>query len=79
MMDPGGTQYTKLSRYASNIGTIVDVPDGFHFPELSVALEHPRHGLIVAGLVRKKLVGIIGYNPKTFEKLATGWVDGLQM
>ena len=79
MMDEGGIQYSKLAAYASDVGTVVDMPDGFNFPDFSVAFEHPRHGLIVAGLVRKKLVGIIGYNPKPFEKLATGWVDGLQM
>lgn len=79
MMDEGGTQYTKLSKYATEIGTIIDMPEAFRFPEFSVAFEHPRHGLIVAGIVRKKLVGIIGYHPKPFEKLATGWVMGLQM
>lgn len=79
MLDEGGTQYTNLSQYAADIGTIVDMPEAFRFPDFSIAFEHPRHGLIVAGIVRKKLVGIIGYHPKPYEKLATGWVAGLQM
>lgn len=78
-MDEGGIQFAKLSEYASDVGTIVDTPEGFRFPGFSVAFEHPRRGLIVAGLVRMKLVGIVGYHPKPFEKLATGWIDGLQM
>jgi hypothetical protein len=79
MIDEGGTQYSKLSEYASDVGTIVDMPDAFNFIDFSVAFEHPRHGMIVAGLVRKKLVGIIDYHPKPYEKLATGWIRGLQM
>lgn len=79
MLDEGGLQYTKLSKYAAAEGEVVRMPEGFRFPDFSIALEHPEHGLIVAGLVRKKLVGIMGYNPRPFDTLAIGWIDGLQM
>lgn len=79
IMDRGGSQYARLSEYAAEIGTIVDTPEKFRFPGFSIAFEHPKYGLIVAGVVRLKLVGVLGYHPERYEKLATGWVAGLQM
>jgi hypothetical protein len=77
-MDPSGEQYLALRRWAEDNGEMVDIPDGFTFPEHSLAFEHPQQGLVVAGLVNQKLVGIINYRSRSYQQLVTGWIKGLQ-
>lgn len=78
-MDGSGEKYLHLREYAQALGKTLSNPEGFSFDkDYSVAFNYPEKGVIVAGLVRGKLVGAIGYNPGTNQRLTTGWVKGLQ-
>lgn len=78
-MDEGGGKFMKLSELAKESGKMIPKLRGFDYDaDFVLAFEHPEHGIIVAGLVSKKLVGIINYNPKKTEKLIKGWVTGLK-
>ncbi len=77
-MDQSGAKYLKFLEYAETVGETVPKPKRFQFDDnYSFAVNHPDLGIIVAGLVRSKLVGIINYNPRKSESFATGWVKGL--
>jgi len=76
--DSSGIKFLELSDWAKKIGKINQVPPEFEFPEKNaMAYEHSRLGPIVAGTVKGKLVGIIGYNRATGIELCTKWVKGL--
>lgn len=78
-MDESGVRFLALKEYAETLGGSVSVAEGFGFePGLSVMFNIPGKGQIVAGLVRSKLVGAVGYNPAADEKRVKGWVTGLQ-
>ena len=78
-LDTSGTKFIKLRDYAEENYHVVFNPRPFPFEkDLSFAFEHPQRGVIVAGLVRNTLVGIIDYNPKTAESLFAEWVKGLK-
>ncbi len=77
-MDQSGAKYLKFLDYANTVGETVPRPKRFQFDNnYSFAVNHPDLGIIVAGLVRSKLVGIINYDPRKSESFATGWIKGL--
>ncbi len=78
-VDESGEKFLTLREYAESIGKVSRVPESFAFDNArSLSFKHPTRGMIVAGLVRNKLVGIIGYTPDKSERLATIWVQGLK-
>ncbi len=80
-MDDEGKQFGHLKSYAGDLGKVFENPNGFDFDQgSSLAFTYPHRGLVIAGLVRGKLVGAIGYNPRkeANENLIAGWVKGLQ-
>ncbi len=79
-MDDDGKQFRRLKKYAKNQGKIFENPNGFDFEKGSSLAFTYQGRLLIAGLVRGKLVGAIGYNPKVEanEKLIADWVKGLQ-
>ncbi len=80
-MDQDGKQFRRLKSYAKRLGKVFENPNGFEFEKgSSLAFTYPDRGLIIAGLVRGKLVGAIGYDPRVEanEALIATWVKGLQ-
>ena len=77
-MDQAGEKYVKLKEHADSSGKVSLAPSSFPFEEHSLAFSDPGHGQIVAGLVRSKLVGIIGYDSTKNDRLASRWVQGLR-
>lgn len=79
IMDESGMKFLKLQEYAESTGKVSPASTTFAFDDgYSVSFKHPTQGMIVAGLVRSKLVGIIGYDPDKNDRLATTWVQGLK-
>jgi len=78
-VDDSGEKFLRLRDYAESVGKVSSAPETFAFVEgYSISFKHPSHGTIVAGLVRSKLVGIIGYDATKNDRLATMWVQGLR-
>jgi len=78
-MDEGGEKFLKLSALAKESGKTVSQSRGFDYDQNNaLVFDYPERGTIVAGLVSRKLVGIINYNPKKNESLIKGWVTGLK-
>ena len=79
-MDESGGQFVDLESYAESAGKRIALPPAFEFDNgYGIAFEHPTYGLIIAGLARQKLVGVIGYKPATMERFVSMWVKGLRM
>ncbi len=78
-IDESGEKFLRLSEYAESIGDVSSAPTSFVFDSgYSVSFRHSGDGMIVAGLVQGKLVGIIGYDSTKNDRLASGWVRGLK-
>jgi len=77
-MDRGGEQFLTLKEWAEDEAELVAAPEGLAFPEHSLAFVHQQRGLVVAGLVNHKLVGIINYRAASYESLVAGWIKGLR-
>lgn len=77
-VDETGEKFLKLRGYAETIGEVSSAPSSFSFEEYSLAFSDPDRGRVVAGLVRSKLVGIIGYDSTKNDRLASRWVQGLR-
>ena len=78
-LDETGEKFLKLRGYAESTGEVTSAPTSFVFDNrYSISFKHPSEGMIVAGLVRGKLVGIIGYDSTKNHRLASGWVQGLR-
>jgi hypothetical protein len=78
-MDESGEKFWKLKEHADSFGKVSPAPTSFVFDNgHSISFTHPTKGNIVAGLVRQKLVGIIGYDPAKNDRLAASWVQGLR-
>jgi hypothetical protein len=78
-MDESGDKFLRLKEHADSLGKVSPAPTSFVFDNgYSISFTHPTKGNIVAGLVRQKLVGIIGYDPDKNDRLAASWVQGLR-
>lgn len=78
-MDRKGIKFESLCQYAQSLGTVVPTPRAFSFAkDSSIAFKYPDKGIIVAGVVRQKLIGIVGYNANTDEMLIENWIQGLR-
>lgn len=77
-MDEGGEKFLKLKKFAESTGKVSSAPNSFPFEEYSLAFSDSDRGRVVAGLVRGKLVGIIGYDSTKNDRLASSWVQGLR-
>ncbi|MFQ6007753.1 MAG: DUF6599 family protein [Candidatus Zixiibacteriota bacterium] len=78
-MDESGEKFLRLKEFADSTGRVSQAPDTFIFDNsYSISFTHPTKGSIVAGLVRQKLVGIIGYDSTKNDRLASTWVQGLR-
>ncbi len=77
-MDTSGAKFVNFSEWAENFGEAGMAPVEFDFPSgHSISFEHPDRGQIVAGIVRKKIAGVIGYKRESGIQLCSGWVKGL--
>jgi len=77
--DLDGHHYLTLHAYAESLGTVAAAPDSIpYYENYSFVFDHPQYGQIVAGLVRAKLVGVVGFKEKSHLHLAGLWVQGLQ-
>jgi len=77
-MDESGERFGKLQDYAASTGKVSPAPKSIPFDEYSVMFRNPDGNRIVAGLVRSKLVGIIGYDSTSNYRLISMWVKGLK-
>ncbi len=78
-MDTSGAKFVNLSKWGQSFGKAGPVPPEFDFPSgHSIAFEHPHKGQLVAGLVRQKIAGVIGYKRGSGSKLCSRWVKGLR-
>jgi hypothetical protein len=61
-MDTTGTKLLALTEYAQSVGSLKALPDSVFFDgNHGVMFELPGRGTVVAGLIRSKLAGVIGY------------------
>jgi hypothetical protein len=77
-IDEGGEKFLKLREYAELTGEVGSAPNSFPFEGYCLAFSDPDRGRIAAGMVRGKLVGIIGYDSTKNHRLASSWVQGLR-
>ena len=77
--DLAGQAYLLLRQYAETIGSVASAPDSIPYVAgYSFMFDHPQKGRIVAGLIRSKLVGVVGFNEQSHLHLTSLWVRGLQ-
>jgi hypothetical protein len=77
--DLSGEKFLLLQTYASAKDSVRPAPDVIPFEgDHAFVFDHPDRGPIVAGLVRGKLVGVVGFRGETFLTLTALWVKGLQ-
>jgi len=76
--DESGEKFISLKDFASQNGKIVENPKGgYKFDQgYSVAFEYPGKGVIIAGLVKGKLLGATGFRPYEDDKLVKLWIEG---
>ena len=78
-MDTSGAKFVNFSKWGQSLGKAGPVPPEFDFSSgHSVAFQHPHKGQIVAGLVRQKIAGVIGYRRGSGSKLCSRWIKGLR-
>ena len=78
-MDTSGEKFVNLSKWGQSLDKAGPVPPEFDFSSgHSIAFEHPHRGQIVAGLVRQKIAGVIGYKRGSGSKLCSRWIKGLR-
>jgi len=77
--DSSGIKYLTLLEATAWDDLTRDPPKGFMFDAgFGMRGTHPELGAVVAGLVRQKLVGVIGYDPDRNHLKLQNWVRGLQ-
>lgn len=77
--DTSGEKLLLLSDWGEKISDITNSPSEIEFPErFSISFEHPLHGQIVAGVVNRKMAGVIGYERATGMELFGKWIAGLK-
>ncbi|MFH1687385.1 MAG: DUF6599 family protein [bacterium] len=77
--DLAGEQFLKLRAYAETTGSLAPPPDSIpYYQGYAFMFDSPYQGRIVAGLMRAKLVGVVGFNEQSHLHLASLWVRGLQ-
>ena len=77
-MDESGDKFLTLLQAVQTMGEVSDGPETIPFEEYSLSFQHPEHGHIVAGLVRSKLAGVIGYDSPQIENFFAMWIKGLK-
>lgn len=78
--DSSGAKYLIFKDWAEDGGKRLDVPPIFKFDQgFSTYVEHQEYGRVMAGLVKGKLVGVIGYRPEFQEQKTSQWITGLGM
>jgi hypothetical protein len=77
--DTSGEKFLLLTEWAEGIAELSAAPPEIEFPEgFSASIIHPLEGQIVAGLVNRKLVGVINYKRPTGNELMRKWILGLK-
>lgn len=77
--DLSGEKFLILQTYAAAKDSVRAAPEIIPYDrEHAFAFNHPDYGPMVAGLVRGKLVGVVGFEGETFLTLTTLWVKGLR-
>ncbi|MGH8014837.1 MAG: DUF6599 family protein [Candidatus Zixiibacteriota bacterium] len=77
--DTSGEKFLMLSEWGKNQADFTVAPKEFMYPEnFSLSFNHPQYGQIVAGLVSRKLAGVIGYKRATGIELCSKWILDLQ-
>lgn len=77
--DLSGQKFLILQTYAAAKDSVRQAPEIIPYDAgHAFVFDHPERGPIVAGLVRGKLVGVVGFRGESFLTLATLWVKGLQ-
>ncbi|MEA1980711.1 MAG: DUF6599 family protein [candidate division Zixibacteria bacterium] len=78
-IDKSGDKYINFKKYANQTGQVVSNPNGFKYENnFSFAYKDSTRGIIVAGLINGRLVGVINYRPKNMSKFVPVWVNGLK-
>lgn len=78
-LDSIGEKFTYLSQYAKNSEQMISNIKKFKFPEeKSLALNHPKYGIIMAGYINGKLFGVIDYKPANHDRTIQNWFKGLK-
>lgn len=78
-MDQTGEKFKYLKQFARQNGEIVESFNRFDYDStFSIAFKDSTYGVIVAGIVSKKLIGTIKYNPKAADKHLSTWIKGLK-
>jgi len=78
-MDTARAKLLTLTEYAKNVGNLLAPPNSVPFDgNHGIMFELPGQGVVVAGLVRNKLAGVIGFGEEKGDKLFAGWIKGLQ-
>lgn len=78
-MDENGIKFIALDEFAESLGEVRTAPEEVPYIEgYSLRFVHPEVGEIVAGLVRGKLVGMLGHGGGEREWLLATWIKGLQ-
>ena len=78
-IDESGDKYIILNEHVSQTGRVIPNPKGFKYEnDFSFAYEDSTQGIIVAGLINKRLMGVINYHPQNMSKFVPLWVNGLK-
>ena len=77
-VDRSGQKYLRLREYGQAVGQVSLAPSSIPYEGgHSQMFEDPKHGVVVAGLIRAKVVGVVGFKP-SHERLLALWVKGLE-
>lgn len=78
-LDTSGEKYFYLTEYVKEHDLKSAPVKRFNYDQgYSIAFEVEGHGVLIAGLVKGKLAGAIGYKPKKHEVYVKRWLDGFQ-
>jgi len=76
--DPAGEQFIKFMDHANTV-TKMDVPELLDYDKgYSVSFLHPEYGVVIGGIAREKVVGILNYNPEKNYSILKTWIEDLQ-
>ncbi len=76
--DPNGEQFINFKDYAKTT-TILETPPLIDFDKgYSVSFLHPKYGVVIGGMAREKVVGILNYNPEKHYEFFSTWLTDLQ-
>ncbi|MDF1543465.1 MAG: hypothetical protein P1R58_00015 [bacterium] len=77
--DTSGQKFERLKILAESTERAIGSPKRMPYDTgLGMAFEHPDLGIIIFGVKQKKILGVIGYDPRQIESLVRGWIEGFK-